>query len=452
MQNETQPLEANIMTQFFYSRSKPGGVVILTDRPELAEYQYPKETEVYIACNPIKLFHHKYKRKKLGDPHTNTKYISTSRLNKRFLKNKFLVVIDYLEKPSVSLIGKLHLNYLSKLPLMSIVGVKKNKTWTKARLRTYLSSNPDLLVGETRRLASSGSKDELVALGGQLINVSRRPVRPTVSVLAVVAIYNEEDIIAATIKHLLDQGTDVHIIDNWSNDGSYEIIKALAENSSRISYERFPEKPSNKFELEKILNRVTDIAKAKPEYDWIMLNDADEFRWSPWKGVTIQEAFSFLDSSGYNSVDYTVFNLSPTEEGFAQNNNPLTFFQYGQFSGMEGHFVQVKSWKNIPGADLASSGGHHVTFANQKIFPLKFLLAHYPIRSSEHGRRKIFRQRKSRFSPEEREKNWHRQYDSENDETRSFLEDKKSLINYGAKDFSEEYILERLGGIGIKRD
>src|SRR5207302_1947204 len=117
--------------------------------------------------------------------------------------------------------------------------------------------------------------------------------------------FNEIDIIEPVVNHLLDQGVDVYVIDNWSNDGSYEAIKELAKiNPSRVSIERFPKQDSHKYEWTKILTRVTEVAKERPQYKWIISNDADEIRWSPWPGVSLQKALSFIDHVGFNVIDY----------------------------------------------------------------------------------------------------------------------------------------------------
>jgi glycosyltransferase involved in cell wall biosynthesis len=264
-------------------------------------------------------------------------------------------------------------------------------------------------------------------------------------------IYNERDVIVSTINHLLDQGADVHIIDNWSTDGTLEIVKAMAKKSKRITYEIFPEKNTRQFELGKMMTRVTDVAKDRPEYAWVTLNDADEIRWSPWPGVTLQEAFSFLDSVGFNAVDYTVFNFVPTREGFNEHNNLIDFFKFGRFSGVEGHFLQIKSWKNNQEADMALSGGHQVLFTGQKVFPLKFFMGHYPLRSTEHARHKIFEDRQPRYSKKEKAKGWHVHYSSLPKST-SFVESEAGLVDVTSTDFSERFIIERLSGIGIPRD
>ena len=47
--------------------------------------------------------------------------------------------------------------------------------------------------------------------------------------------------------------------------------------------------------------------------------------------------------------------------------------------------VQIRCWKKAPDVDLASSGGHEARFEGRRVFPLRFILRHYPIRGQAHG-------------------------------------------------------------------
>ena len=45
----------------------------------------------------------------------------------------------------------------------------------------------------------------------------------TVKVIGMIPVYNESDVIASVIEHLLSQGVELVILDNSSTDGSQEI-------------------------------------------------------------------------------------------------------------------------------------------------------------------------------------------------------------------------------------
>jgi hypothetical protein len=77
-----------------------------------------------------------------------------------------------------------------------------------------------------------------------------------------------------------------------------------------------------------------------------------------------------------------------------------------------GEFVRAKAWKNLGRrVVLNNSGGHEVRFEGRRTYPFKFLQKHYPVRSQEHGEKKVFRERKARWLPQERSIGWHTHYD-----------------------------------------
>ena len=83
--------------------------------------------------------------------------------------------------------------------------------------------------------------------------------------------------------------------------------------------------------------------------------------------------------------------------------------------------------------------------------PYKFLTRHYPVRSQAHGEKKVFLGRKARFSPEERARGWHSQYDRI-EKGHSFLRDAAGLRPFEQELFAREYLVERLSGVGAVRD
>lgn len=423
-------------------------IVLVTDRPEEVAGQLPDGIRMQIVCREADL--EKF-RSILAPGFPNATFIDFKNLEEDSLRDKLFVVYGgvAVSRP-VLLFRGTRLARLLDAAALGVISMPAGKLRRLASLSKYLGRRKYAISGRAKTYADSPKKDWSVYIGGRLINV-RPGSYPTVSALAIMHVYNERDIIRATVRHLLDQGVDVHVIDNWSDDGTHEIVKEMAAGEPRITYERFPATRNNKFELEKMLLRVEQVAKSKRQYDWVFLNDADEIRWSPWKGVSLREAFSFIDSVGYNAVDFTVFNFMPTKEGYEKSGDPLTFFEYGEFGTLSGYFVQVKAWRNHPDATLAASGGHHISFPGLKIYPLKFLLGHYPIRSTKHGRDKIFNQRMPRYAAAERKRGWHVQYDDINKKT-GFLRRPEDLVRFNQESFYRDYLLERISGIGIDKE
>ena len=89
-------------------------------------------------------------------------------------------------------------------------------------------------------------------------------------------------------------------------------------------------------------------------------------------------------------------------------------------------------------------------FSGRRVYPFKFLLRHYPLRSQVHGEKKVFEDRLPRYSPELRQLGWHIQYDSFK-RGDSFIRNLDTLLTFDPERFYETHLVERLSGIGIVR-
>jgi hypothetical protein len=268
------------------------------------------------------------------------------------------------------------------------------------------------------------------------------------SVVAFVTAFNEADLIASTIDRLYSEGAAVYLIDNWSTDGTWEIAQRRL-GRGLIGAERFPaDGPPRFYEWRHLLWRVEELA-ATTRADWFVHVDADEQRRSAWPGVSLRTALWRVEQRGFNAVDHTVLTFPPVDDGFRPGSDPERHFRHFEFGRNIGHLVQIKTWKRTrERVDLASTGGHDVSFEGRRLFPYNFLSKHYPVRSQAHGERKIFGERQSRWSPEERAAGWHVQYDHLRP-GHSFLRDPAGLEQYDEDDFARRYVVERLSRIGI---
>jgi chemotaxis protein histidine kinase CheA len=249
------------------------------------------------------------------------------------------------------------------------------------------------------------------------------------NVVALIAAYNEEDIIGATLEHLVRQGVRAYLIDHCSTDDTVaEAKRFLGRNL--LGIERFPEESGFSdsdravFHWSAILKRKEQLALELPA-DWFLHNDADELRESPWPGMRLCDALHLVQSCGFNAVDFKVLNFPPTQDGFKKGDDlskSFTWFEWGAAYDT----LQVKGWRNSGPVDLASTGGHDANFPSRRVFPLRFPLRHYPIRSQAQGERKVFQDRRPRFVEHERKRDWHVQYDEVKAGT-SFLRDPASL-------------------------
>jgi hypothetical protein len=234
-------------------------------------------------------------------------------------------------------------------------------------------------------------------------------------VVALIAAYNEGDIIGAVLSHLAENGIESYLLDNHSTDDTTaQASRWLGRGLLHI--EAFPPAASGDgvesgFDWTSILSRKQELAR-ELSASWFLHHDADEMRESPFPGLTLKEAIQWVDARGYNCIDHTVFDFPPTDDEFEPGTNPRTHFRYYRVAA-EYDRTQLKAWKNTgQKVLLTESGGHRVEFPGRRIFPLPFIIRHYPVRSARHGRRKVLQERLPRFPDRERALGWHVQYDA----------------------------------------
>jgi glycosyltransferase involved in cell wall biosynthesis len=252
---------------------------------------------------------------------------------------------------------------------------------------------------------------------------------PDLRVTAIIAAYNEADIIAQTVGDLVHQGIAVHMLDHHSTDGTVAALERFVK-SGMVRIESFPAVVTpgdNRFSWTQMLTRKEQLAR-ELDADWFIHHDADEFRESPWPHLNLREGIALVDRLGYNAIDFAVLTFRPTQDGFDAGADIREAFQHYD-AGEAFDRTQIKCWKKSESVDLASTGGHEARFPSRRVFPVRFILRHYPVRSQAHGTRKVFEERKPRFSEEERQRGWHVQYDALNP-GHQFLRDPATLHRY----------------------
>ena len=268
-------------------------------------------------------------------------------------------------------------------------------------------------------------------------------------VVAFMAAYNEADIIVRSIEKWTDQGVSVHVLENWSNDATYDLAKQLAGRLP-VTVERFPSSgPSRYFDWGAMLARIEELA-GEIEADWFVRRGADEVLTSPWPGLSYKDGLYLVDRAGFNCVDHTIVEFHPVDEGFEAGMDHEAYFKHFDFKHLS-HRFQRKAWKNY-GRPIVTipSAGHDVIFDGRRVYPYKFLLKHYSFRSQKHGEKKVFHERKARWSPAERARGWHVHYDAMQAGHR-FLRSTTEEEFFEEAEFNRKFLVERLSGIGVDR-
>jgi glycosyltransferase involved in cell wall biosynthesis len=176
-------------------------------------------------------------------------------------------------------------------------------------------------------------------------------------VVALISAYNEGDVIGTVIGDLIRQGIVVYLID----DGSTDDTVAVAESYMRtglLQIERAGAPgESRPFSWTRILARK-EVLAATLAGDWFMHQDADEFRESPWRGMSLRDAIRAVDRRGYNAIDFQLLNFRPIDNGLVAGQDVRDALPLYELGG-DWDKMQIKCWKRTTAAvDLVSSGGH----------------------------------------------------------------------------------------------
>src|SRR5688572_9306993 len=100
-------------------------------------------------------------------------------------------------------------------------------------------------------------------------------------IVAIIAIRNEEAVLANCLRHLNSQGIGYVIIDNGSSDRSPEILQWAEFSAQLLLYEHLPYR--DVYDLDELLAAKHKIIP-RLTADWIIHHDADEMMHSYKKG------------------------------------------------------------------------------------------------------------------------------------------------------------------------
>ena len=259
----------------------------------------------------------------------------------------------------------------------------------------------------------------------------RVDVPASFSVTAIMAAYNEEDIIGLSIQHLIEQGVSVYLIDRASTDGTVAEAQRFA-GKGLIGIERLPEESgfpaedAQRLTWGHLLERKQKLAQ-ELDGDWFIHHDADEFRESPWPHLDLRQAIRRAHEAGYNAIDFAAFAFPPTDDNYRKGDDLRTTFRYC-VPARRFDRLRINAWKRSA-VDLVSSGGHEAIVSERRVFPIRFLLRLYPIRNRAQGERKILQERQPSWDPAEGALDWHVQRDGA-ESGDSFIRDPATLTAY----------------------
>jgi hypothetical protein len=174
------------------------------------------------------------------------------------------------------------------------------REWTREEFEGLLRAYglPPAFCGFTINNSSHRLSNTIITVHDSKLTAAKRHREIYRRPLAILSTFNEDDIIAEVITNWLRDGCDVHVVDNWSTDHTYEIIGGIAKaHPDRVAVERFPTERGSHYQWKRILIRKEEIAATMLKR-WIIHSDADEVRLSPWPDVSLSEGLALFIHDG----------------------------------------------------------------------------------------------------------------------------------------------------------
>lgn len=188
-----------------------------------------------------------------------------------------------------------------------------------------------------------------------------KEVKPIVSVI--ISSYNHEKYISYTIESILKQSFqyfELIIIDDFSQDRTYEIIKKFAKQDSRIIHFRNKENLGPSINLNKAINIV------KSNYIALIASD------DTMKENRLEVQFNFLEKNQKYSAVFSHVNI------IDENNNQINHNAESVFNGSFGsreeilnHFFYRGNFLNAPSAMLRKQDVLQVKYHKNSSFQLQ---------------------------------------------------------------------------------
>ena len=206
---------------------------------------------------------------------------------------------------------------------------------------------------------------------------------------AVICAWNEEDIIASTVKHAFAQGCDaVHLIDNRSTDRTVQqALRAGARLHEIFATDGFDETEKTVRINKCVLERT---AASPDERNWWLYLDADEFP-DFGAGKTIRETLAALPPD-VRAVAGRYCNHIPTHAPYiVPGLHPADFMPLGIPEVCEkGNYSLLRQDKSLP--PLFSSSGSHGYVAGEtpiREAEVSYLVHHFPLRRPDLTRKRL---------------------------------------------------------------
>jgi hypothetical protein len=201
--------------------------------------------------------------------------------------------------------------------------------------------------------------------------------------LGILLCNNDGDLLEESISYLLDQNHDLVVWDHGSTDETPAILERLRGHCREV---RWVPREFDFYELHPSMSRHL-LDHYVEQYDWISWPDQDEFLEGPGRDRSYYDYLVEAHDSGIAWIEFRNFNYWFTEEddpGIAQTTRRVR-----RYSLWPDCPPRVRAWR----ASVTNIRRFNHNPLDGVPSPHLFNLRHYPMRSPEQMRRRIFHDR-----------------------------------------------------------
>lgn len=197
--------------------------------------------------------------------------------------------------------------------------------------------------------------------------------------LYITHIWNEIDYLPLKVKWCRENGLGIYILDNYSDDGSWEWMK-----QNKIACERVD--TNGTFHLG-ILQKATDVAIRRIRPEWVIYLGMDSFVMTDNR---LCDEITQASKRGFNIIRMIWGNMLNTGESRDKFDPFNTYFFYAPIKQKIGLI-----WKFHPRARLFADG---IEFPNKRILDLKGIMLNYGNAKSINERMRTLKRREKAWA------------------------------------------------------
>ncbi len=209
------------------------------------------------------------------------------------------------------------------------------------------------------------------------------------SVLRLLTVYNESDIIRENIQYYISQGVETVVLDNYSKDGTYEILKEYEGKGIRW-IERLK---TDYYDIIKLNTILLNLVLKNEKEQYFIWADADEITCpfnTKFKLIDfVPKAFEVFNVDAFvvSKFEFYLTNIHELKKGI----NSITDFKYCIFEKnwkktifRKNEFLQT--YVDMP--YYFDKDNNELSYKTQENI---FFIKHFPYRSLRQAKRKIYR-------------------------------------------------------------